>query len=223
MIRKAGHEDKEVMEIVDDISENCKICTLSSKPAPRPKVCQPRATEFNHIVSLDLKDLSKTEGVYILYIICEFTTFTKGVVIKDKKPKTVIESIHKNWVVGDGSGPGLPASWFSDNGGEFCNREMEEYAGKFNIKLKNTGSYSGWMNGHNERNHATCDLTIKKLRMEDPDLKLEEAVKLAVYAKNSAINYLGFSAFQLVYGKNPRLPGIEDGTPVSLDGIFRHD
>ena len=53
---------------------------------------------------------------------------------------------------------------------------------------------------------------------EDPDLKLEDALAHAIWAKNMEIGRHGLSPYQIVYGKSPFLPGISEGTPVS-DGV----
>ena len=42
----------------------------------------PKVTDFNAVVAPDLK---KVKDKYILWMICTFTRFAKGVVIKDKK------------------------------------------------------------------------------------------------------------------------------------------
>ena len=40
---------------------------------------------------------------------------------------------------------------------------MDELTSNLGISIKYGLSYSMWSNGLNERNHALCDLTIKKL------------------------------------------------------------
>ena len=72
-------------------------------------------------------------------------------------------------------------------------------------------AYSPWSNGINERNHASADLTIKKL-MEEKRTSLTDAlVKAAAWAHNTSINKLGFSPLQLVTGKAVTLPGLTTG------------
>jgi len=45
--------------------------------------------------------------------------------------------------------------------------------------------------------------------MDSPDLSLQEAVDKAAWAKNTIITSpQGFSPFQLVYGRNPTIPGL---------------
>ena len=59
---------------------------------------------------------------------------------------------------------GFPASgFFADNGREFANIKLDELTSKIGITVKFGPAYSPWSNGINERNHASADLTIKKL------------------------------------------------------------
>lgn len=221
--RRAGDDEPRTVDAIREISEECDVCFLSQKPGPRPKVAMPKSCDFNQVVSLDLKDRKKSHGKYVLYMIDEFSGLTKASVIPNKEPKTVIDALYKTWILGGGLGPGFPEKIFHDNGGEFVNAEMIELASKANMKIDTTAALSGWMNGKCERNHFTADNTVDKLMMEDEELSLEEATELAVYAKNCAINHLGFSAFQIVYGKNPVLPGVENSTPATLDYSNKHE
>merc|ERR1712002_220890 len=76
-------------------------------------------------------------------------------------------------------------------------------------------SYSPWSNGLNERNHASADITIRKL-MEDKRAPLTDAlVKAAAWTHNTLVNKLGFSPHQLVTGKAVALPGLTTGSVAS--------
>ena len=55
LLRTAGIDDKSIMKLVDSVSENCKTCRQLKRPANRPVVGLPLATEFNELVALDLK------------------------------------------------------------------------------------------------------------------------------------------------------------------------
>ena len=53
-------------------------------------------------------------------------------------------------------------------------------------------------------------MITKKMMEDDSDLKLEDALKHAIWAKNMEIQRHGLSPYQVVYGKYPFLPGISD-------------
>ena len=77
--------------------------------------------------------------------------------------------------------------------------------------MKTTGSFSPQQNGVNERNHGAADIMITKYRAENPKMSLLEAVHRAAYARNCQVSAIkGFSAFQLVYGRNPGIAGLSE-------------
>ena len=96
----------------------------------------PKAKDFDDVVSIDLKIFkkdgkkkAKKKEIGILYIHDEFSKMIKGKVINDKKKDTIIEGIESKWIIGDGSGPGHPTrGFFSDNGGEFLNDDLIDFA-----------------------------------------------------------------------------------------------
>ena len=100
---------------------------------------------------------------------------------------------------------------------------MIEVAAKYGLKLNFTAGHSPWSNGRNEQNHYTCDRTIEKLMEEDPKITLEDALSNAVYAHNLQTNRSGFSPNQLVFGKQNKVPGINDSTPASLEPVVESD
>ena len=61
-----------------------------------PKTTIPRASNFNQLVSLDLKynkKYSEKSPPYILYIIDAFTRYKAAVFLNDKSSTTVIEGV----------------------------------------------------------------------------------------------------------------------------------
>ena len=72
-------------------------------------------------------------------------------------------------------------------------------------------SYSPWRNGINEQNHASANITIKKLMEEQKTPLTDSLVKAASWCYNTSINKLGFSPLQHVTGKAVTLPGLMTG------------
>ena len=87
---------------------------------------------------------------------------------------------------------GIPSVGFcADNGGEFVNVMMDELMARLGVTVKYGPAYSPWSNGINEGNHASCDITIKKL-MEDKKIQLMDSlVKAAAWTHNTKVNKLG--------------------------------
>ena len=73
-----------------------------------------------------------------------------------------------------------------------------------------------------ERKHYSVDIIIKKLREEDSNRTLQEAMDLACFHANQAIRKTGFRPHQLTFGKGATIPGFMDSTEVS-DSTITHN
>ena len=171
--RNAGKLDEETRQLINEVIDRCEICKKSSRSKSKPSVAISRATDFNSVVSFDLKSIGDK---YILWMICAFTKFVKGAVVKNKQPETIIKALHGSWCMD----VGFPTVGFwCDNGGEFRNVKMEEFVNKLGLRIEFTPSYSPWSNRVKERNHYSCDVIVKKVMEQDPRLVLQEAVTVA--------------------------------------------
>jgi len=199
------------------INEKCSICRTSGRKMNKKKTSLPRSSGFNQVVTMDLKVHSMTE--YVLWCVDDATRMIRGEVVKDKKPETILGALERAWIIGRGAGPGLPEKYFfSDNGGEFVNETMTNYLQQAGIRLKTTGSFSPQQNGVNERNHSSADILVTKFRAEYPKMSLQEAVHRAAYARNCDVSATReFSAFQMVFGRNPGILGLSECTTGSLE------
>ena len=201
-----------------DIIDKCKVCLQYKKSPPRPKVGLPVANDFNEVVGLDLKVLDSKKGLYILWMVDLFSRFIKGVFIKDKTPSSVVEGIISGWVIGDGGGPGHPSRGFwSDNGGEFLNQELIDYAANQNIQIRMTAANAPCQNGCVERNHASADIIFQILIEEDPSMPYQAAINKAAFARNSKVNKTKLTALQLMMGQNPHFPGLTEIISCKLE------
>ena len=213
LFAKAGklrNKKKETLALLD----NCEICRKLKKTPPRPKIGMPVANNFNEVVGLDLKVLQ--DGKYILWMVDMFTKAIKGKYLKDKNPETIVNGIIESWIIGNGFGPGHPTrAFYSDNGGEFLNHKVIDFAASLDTTIKFTAAHAPWQNGIVERNHATADIILSKILAENPNIDLQAAVDKAALAKNSEVNKSGFSALQLVLGQNPSYPGLGEVSAAS--------
>ena len=222
----AGIEDPNISRILKRIQECCRICQKYRKKQSRPKTGLPKARTLNEAVSLDLKPVSSlvedsSDKRHIVYMMDEFSRYTAGAISKSKEPVDVAKIVLDDWCL---TGMGYPSGYFfCDNGSEFKGNLLEGVAKKTGIKVKLTPSYSSWSNGGIERKHGAIDLTIKKLMEDDPQLKLEDALKHAIWSRNMEIGKFGFSPYQLAYGKSPFLPGISEGTILTDQSIPQED
>ena len=77
--------------------------------------------------------------------------------------------------------------------------------------------------GYVKKNRAVVDLMMEKIMEGDNSLSENEALDYALNANNCETNNKGFSAYQIVYGSNPIVPGIINSTPASLETDFTND
>ena len=57
--RNIGKLDPKISKMIRETVEECEICKKNSRSRSKPAVAIPRATDFNSIVTLDLKEMSK--------------------------------------------------------------------------------------------------------------------------------------------------------------------
>jgi len=223
VIKNSSSKDEYTTAEIREVCEACHTCQLNRKKMGRKKTSLPRSTAFNQVVTMDLKFMG--DGRYILWLVDDATRLIRGRVINDKTPESIIDALEKTWINGHGIGPGLPEKYFfCDNGTEFVNEKMLNMAQAAGISIKKTPSYTPASNGMNERNHGIADLMVTKFCQENPKVSLQEAVDHAAWAKNSLINAeRGFSPFQLVFGRNPSLPGVSDCTTGGLETMTPHE
>ena len=215
LIKNSNKLTKEVHGYLEEVEENCKGCRLNAKSKPRPSVGLPRATGFNQIVTLDLKEYNNGRHKYILYMIDVFSRFLAALFISDKNPATVGAGILEKWL----NTFGRMNTLHSDRGGEFCSQELADIADYLGVRSTFTAAYSPNQNGLNERNHAVCDRMMDKMLTEEPALSPNIALMWAVLAKNTLENVSGYSPFQIVFGEQPRLPSVYTSGPPGLEEV----
>ena len=120
-------------------------------------------------------------------MIDSFTCFIREKLIANKKADTIIQALTDSWCIN----VGFPSQrFFADNGGEFANIKLDELTSKLGLSVKFGPSYSPWSNGLNERNHASADITIKKLMDEHKVSLSDPLMKAAEWTHNTLVNKL---------------------------------
>ena len=123
--------------------------------------------------------------------------------------ETIVKAVTDIWILCFGiSSAGL----YADNGEEFVNMKIDELIARLGVTVRYGPAYSLWSNSINERNHTSCDITIKKL-MEEMKVMLNDfLVKGAPWTHNKNINKFGLTPLQLMTGKSYNLPGFAIGS-----------
>ena len=212
LLEDAGIWNTEYSKALSEIEETCKSCKIYKKPPSRPVVGLSFAKCFNEIVGIDLKDFKHEGKVYkLLHVVDHATRFSQATRVKSKTKEEILKALFECWICVFGP----PQRILSDNGGEFLNKDFIELCDKFDIKIKMTAAESPWGNGMVERHHKvlcnTLEMTLEEIK------NFDIALNWAIQAKNSLYNLHGFSPFILVFGKNPRLPNILNGSLPSME------
>ena len=215
LLRKVNCGDAEAKEMLATIHNRCLTCKKFSPTPPRPVVSLPPASEFQEVLTLDLKEVKAEQYRYILHMIDAYTRYTCSVFIRNKKPDTIVHQVMSCWV----SNFGRPGKIWTDVGGEFNNDTMRQLSEAIGCKVETGAGYSAWMNGLNERNHAVVDRCLAKILVDNPRMDPTIALAWAVTAKNSYPMHGGYSSFQLVFGKQPKLPDIMSDKLPALEGV----
>ena len=171
----------------------------------------PIVHEFNEKVAMDLK---KWKGCWILHVIDMWSRYTVSVFINRKRPADVIYETMTHWI----GRYGIMESVLTDNGGEFNSEELREVESILNIKICTTAGERPFRNGLCERVHAVTDMMLTKLEYEHSEKDHETLLGSANMARNCLQLWNEFSSHQLVFGTNPKLPGILTDQLPALDG-----
>ena len=137
--------NERVEEDIKRVVKECNDCLLQKRLPSVPKVTLPKATRFNEVTAIDLKQMGKH---YILYAVCTVTRFMQGMVINNKEMTTVVAALHHGWCMRWG----IPIRrFYADNGNEFRNILRDEYCSKMGIKIRFGPAWSPWGNGIHEK------------------------------------------------------------------------
>ena len=167
-----------------------------------------RTVTFSHYGPLDCLQmdivgpfpLSTRRNQYWLTLIDRYTRTVELVPIPNRQAITVARAIYKEWI----TRYGCPLVILADN--EFRSGIMEELSKLIGATQLHTAPYKPSTNGLCERVHAFAsqimqNSKIGKIRDWDD---LLPAVRFAIMT--SRLDGFGFSPYQLLYGRHPRLP-----------------
>ena len=137
-----------------------------------------------------------------------FSRFSTAKILRIKKGPEVIKGLMTSWIALFGP----PKTILSDNGVQFCNKEMNDLCELIGTKHKTTAGYAPFSNGLVEKHNHIIDQMMKRIK-EDLNVDAELALCWALNAKNSLENYGGYSPSQLAMGsKNPSIPYLSNST-----------
>jgi len=209
LLKNSNSWKTEYKKIIEDIHDKCETCIKFKKGVRRPVVSLPMAKRFNQVLTMDLK---KWGNFWIIYFIDSFSRLSIARRIYRKFQYEVVQAFMTGWL---GAGYGVPEEIMVDNGGEFTGEELMEMASVLNIKINTTASHSPFSNGLCEKNHSVVDNMLEKLQYENPNMRFDDLLAWACTAKNAMAMFNGYSPYQIVFGRNPTMPGFDLHPPSS--------
>lgn len=137
---------------------------------------------------------------YILTCIDRYTRWTEAIPMQDNNAETVAITFYSNWICRFG----MPNEVITDRGVQFKSELFTQLMKKlFGINLHHTTAYHPQSNGMIERFNKTLKIGIKCRENNDWSLILPSVL---MGIRSSLILDSDFSAFQLVYGTEMKLP-----------------
>ena len=194
-----------------DVTRFCQSCDICQRTIPKGKVTKVPLgnmpvieTPFDRI-AIDLVGpifpASEKGHRYILTIIDYATRYPEAIALKKIDTETVAEALLSVF-----ARVGVPREVLSDCGTQFTSELMCEVGRLLSLKKLTTSPYHPICNGHVEKFNGTLKSMLKKLCDEKPKDWDRYLSPLLFAYREVPQESLGFSPFELLYGRSVRGP-----------------
>ena len=197
--------------ITMDIVRYCKSCDICQRTIDKSRV--PKVplgqmpiinTPFERIaVDLigEIKPKSNRGHRWILTVVDYATRYPEAVPLKTISTEAVAEALIEIF-----SRVGIPKEVVSDQGSQFVSDVMKEVSRLLSLKQLVTSPYHPMCNGLVERYNATLKSMLKRMCAEQPTEWDRYIAPLLFAYRGVKQESLGFTPFELLYGRNVRGP-----------------
>ena len=188
--------------------KSCHVCQMAGKPNQAPQVAPlvpiPVVDEPFSRVTIDcVGPLPKTKSgnKYLSTVMCASTRFPEAIPLRNIKASNIVKGLIKFFTL-----VGLPKSIQSDQGTNFLSGVFQQVMYELGIKQFTSSAYHPQSQGALERFHQTLKSMLRTYCYEQ-DKDWDEGIHLLLFAAREAVQEsLGFSPFELVFGREVRGP-----------------
>ena len=191
----------------DDVSvyvSECENCLKRKKQEPIAELVTITTSSPMELVSMDFLCLESSVGGYsnILVLTDHFTRYAMATPTRNQLAKTTAKALVDLFV----NHYGMPQRLHSDKGANFVGKVITEMCKLLGIDRSTTSPYHPMGNGQCEKFNSSL-LSMLGTLPATKKSRWVEYVKPLVHAYNCTKNSVtGYSPFQLMFGRTPRLP-----------------
>ncbi|XP_033761567.1 uncharacterized protein LOC117343335 [Pecten maximus] len=187
---------------------SCHICQVVGKPnqkipcaplQPIPACDEP----FSQVIIDCVGPLPKTRSgnEYLLTVMCASTRFPEAIPLRNIKATTIVSALTKFFTL-----VGLPKSIQSDQGSNFMSTVFQQVLYQLGIQQFKSSAYHPESQGALERFHQTLKNMIRTYCLEY-EKDWDTGIHMLLFsARESVQESLGYSPFELVFGRKVRGP-----------------
>ena len=182
----------EVVRLVDDIVATCDICRAWAKPGSKSIASSRLPERFNQEVEIDLLFV----GTHvILHMIDRCIRWSVAVKLPDRTTDSILDGIRSGWI----NQYGCPGCLIYEKAAAV----LETFDIQLHLTAKN--QHAAIVERHNELLRRQIHLTDMEATKQGLRVSFEHALQEATFAKNTLLQHGGFSPYEALYGRTPRL------------------
>ncbi|KAF5503979.1 hypothetical protein CGCF413_v004518 [Colletotrichum fructicola] len=198
VLQRAGHPVE--ITALEQLTKICQRCQMNGAAPSRFKFTLQDDHSFNYEVIVDIFYLDGNKP--ILHVVDTATAFNAARFLEDISAKQTWEALRMCWIdVYQG-----PPDWIvTDAGTNFRSEEFRQSARSMAISIKEIPIEAHNSIGKVERYHKPLRRAYEIIKAEDPSLRPEVALQMAIKAINDTAGPNGLVPTLLVFGAYPRI------------------
>ena len=197
--------------VCGDVTRFCKSCDICQRTVQKGRVAKVPLgrlplidTPFKR-VAVDIvgpiEPRSNNRSRYILTMMDYATRYPEAIALPSIETERVAEALVEMF-----SRVGVPDEMLTDCGSQFTSEIMKEVARLLSLQQLTTTAFHAQCNGLVERSHATLKQMLRRMCAERPKDWDRYLPALLFAVREVPQESLGFSPFELLYGRNVRGP-----------------